>query len=279
MGLGQRKKCWWRTITKAVYFLFCAGISSQDSGRVRGVQASIITHSEEIPTEKIMHKSIEPSILYFGTPVVLISSLNEDGTSNLAPMSSAFWLGWRCMAGLAASSKTPQNMLRTGECVLNLPSINEVAAVNRLALTTGSNPVPDFKLHKGYRHAADKFGLAGLTPMASETVAAPRVWECPVQLEAVVEATHRIAEGDAKQRGFILCFELRIQRVHVDESLLMNAELNRIDPDKWRPLIMSFQQFYGLGPALQPSTLATIPESLYRSPDIARSRAGRMMGE
>jgi len=72
-----------------------------------------------------MHKTIEPSILYFGTPVVLISTINEDGTYNLAPMSSAFWLGWRCMLGLATYSKTPQNMIRTGECVLNLPSINE----------------------------------------------------------------------------------------------------------------------------------------------------------
>ena len=48
-----------------------------------------------------MHKIIEPGILYFGTPVVLISTINEDGTYNLAPMSSAFWLGWRCMLGLA----------------------------------------------------------------------------------------------------------------------------------------------------------------------------------
>jgi len=30
-------------------------------------------------------------VLYFGTPVVLISSRNEDGCANLAPMSSAFW--------------------------------------------------------------------------------------------------------------------------------------------------------------------------------------------
>ncbi len=32
---------------------------------------------------------IEPAILYFGTPVVLIGSSNEDGTPNLAPISSA----------------------------------------------------------------------------------------------------------------------------------------------------------------------------------------------
>jgi flavin reductase (DIM6/NTAB) family NADH-FMN oxidoreductase RutF len=35
--------------------------------------------------------TIEPKILYFGTPVALISSLNEDGSTNLAPIS--FFLG------------------------------------------------------------------------------------------------------------------------------------------------------------------------------------------
>jgi flavin reductase (DIM6/NTAB) family NADH-FMN oxidoreductase RutF len=45
-----------------------------------------------------MHIASEPSILYFGTPVVLISTVNEDGSHNLAPMSSVFWLGWRCGA-------------------------------------------------------------------------------------------------------------------------------------------------------------------------------------
>ncbi|WP_198007949.1 hypothetical protein [Methylovulum miyakonense] len=35
----------------------------------------------------------KPPILYFGTPVILVSTINEDGTANLAPMSSAWWLG------------------------------------------------------------------------------------------------------------------------------------------------------------------------------------------
>ena len=60
---------------------------------------------------------IEPAILYFGTPVVLIGSTNEDGSPNLAPMSSAWWVGWRCMLGLASNSKSTENMIRTGECV------------------------------------------------------------------------------------------------------------------------------------------------------------------
>lgn len=219
-----------------------------------------------------MHQTIEPAILYFGTPVVLVSTLNEDGSANLAPISSVFWLGWRCMLGFAAFSKTTQNLLRTGECVLNLPSTDNVAAVNRLALTTGSSPVPDFKRQKGYAFVADKFGHAGLTPAPAETVAAPRVAECPVQLEAVVAGTHRLAEDDARQRGFLVCIEVRIQRVHVDDTILLHGETSRIDPDKWRPLMMSFQHFYGLGERLHSSRLATISEAAYRTPDIERAR-------
>jgi len=29
-----------------------------------------------------MHKTVDPTILYFGAPVALISSLNADGSSN-----------------------------------------------------------------------------------------------------------------------------------------------------------------------------------------------------
>ncbi len=220
-----------------------------------------------------MHVSSEPAILYFGTPVVVISTVNEDDSYNLAPMSSAFWLGWRCMLGLGSKAKTAQNLLRARQCVLNLPSVNQVAGVNRLALTTGSNPVPAYKQKKGYRYVPDKFGISGFTSIASETVAPPRILECPVQLEAVVESTHYIADDDPAQSGGIVCFEVRIQRVHLEESILMDGEPNRVDPDKWRPLIMSFQKFYGLeSQQVHQSTLSQIPEYTYRSPDVDRAR-------
>jgi flavin reductase (DIM6/NTAB) family NADH-FMN oxidoreductase RutF len=211
-----------------------------------------------------MHVTIDPAILYFGTPVVLVSTLNEDGSPNLAPMSSAWWLGHSCMLGFGARSHTPANLLRTGECVLNLPSVAQVSAVNRLARTTGSNPVPPHKVAMGYRHERDKFGVAELTPLPSEVVSPPRVDECPVQLEAVLEGTHRLAERDELRRGRLVAIEVRIVRVHVAESIRMDGHEDRIDPDRWRPLIMSFCHFYGLGGKIHPSTLAEIPESAYR---------------
>ena len=80
-----------------------------------------------------MHKTIEPTILYFGTPVVLISTVNPDGSPNLAPMSSAWWLGWSCMLGLGQMGQTSDNLMRTRECVINLPSEDQVTHVDYVA--------------------------------------------------------------------------------------------------------------------------------------------------
>jgi flavin reductase (DIM6/NTAB) family NADH-FMN oxidoreductase RutF len=212
-----------------------------------------------------MHRVANPAILYFGTPVVLVSTLNEDGSANLAPMSSAWWLGWNCMLGFGARSKTPQNLIRTGECVLNLPSVDMAAAVNRLARTTGSDPVPEHKVRMGYRHEADKFGTAEITPVESEIVAAPRAAECPVQMEAVLQAVHPLEGSNPLHQGRLVSIEVKIVRVYLEDRILMDGCADRIDPAKWRPLIMSFCQFFGLGPMVHHSTLAEIPESAYRT--------------
>lgn len=219
-----------------------------------------------------MHRILDPAILYFGTPVVLVSTLNEDGSPNLAPMSSAWWLGRRCLLGFGARSKTPQNLLRTGECVLNLPSAELAGMVDRLALTTASDPVPEFKQQRGYRHEADKFGISGFTQAPSGQVQPPRALECPVHLEATLRHAHPLAAERDDLRGRLIAIEVEIERVHVEESLRLVGYTDRIDPDKWRPLIMSFQHFYGLGPRLRDSRLATIPEEAYRTgqPGVGR---------
>lgn len=229
--------------------------------------------TELTDTSDATHVAGEPPILYFGTPVVLISTLNEDGSSNLAPMSSAFWLGWRCVLGLAEGSQTTHNLKRTRECVLNLPSEAEAAAVDRIALTTGSLTVPAGKLRRGYRTERRKFELAGLTPCSSQTVGPPRALECPVQLEGIVEAWHGLAQADSRLKGYTTIFEVRVQRVHLARHILSAGNPDRVDPDKWRPLIMSFAKLYGLTSGqLMPSRLASVPEALYRSPDVDVAR-------
>lgn len=223
------------------------------------------------------HCMIDPAILYFGTPVVLVSSTNPDGSHNLAPMSSAWWLGRQCLLGFGARSQTPANIQRTSECVLNLPSVREVAAVNRLAKTTGSDPVPDWKKANGYRHVREKFATAGLTPVASDLVAPPRVAECPVALEAILTGARPLAADEPAQRGALVALEVRIVRVHVHENIRQAGSKSRIDPTRWRPLIMSFQRYFGLGYELQPSTLAEIPEEAYRR--VPRARGAASAGE
>jgi flavin reductase (DIM6/NTAB) family NADH-FMN oxidoreductase RutF len=199
-----------------------------------------------------MHQLIEPKIMYFGTPVVLISTLNEDGTPNLAPMSSAWWLNASCMLGLGTRSKTVENLKRLGECVLNLPSSSMVAAVDKLALTTGSMVMPKYKQRMGFRYVKEKFAEAELTHVASELVRPPRVAECPVQLEAVVDKMHDFCDDHAA------AIEVRIVRVYMDDSILSDKKRHYVDTDKWRPLIMSFCEFYGLGEKVHGSRLAKV---------------------
>ena len=156
------------------------------------------------------------------------------------------------MLGLGQMGQTSDNLLRTRECVINLPSADMVSHVDRLALTTGKNPVPEKKREWGYRYEPGKFEIADLSLMASEAVGAPRVRECPVQMEGVVH--------DARPFGKNVnanCFEVHIVKLHVEESLLEgNSQRPHINPLRWRPLIMSFCRFFGLGGEVHPSRLA-----------------------
>jgi flavin reductase (DIM6/NTAB) family NADH-FMN oxidoreductase RutF len=199
-----------------------------------------------------MHKTIDPTILYFGTPVALISTSNPDGSPNLAPMSSAWWLGWSCMLGLGQMGQTSDNLIRTRECVINLPSEDLVTQVDRLALTTGKDPVPERKRQWGYCYEPDKFGLAEFTAVKSETVAPPRVGECAVQMEGIVKDFRSFGKNVAAN-----VFEVHIVKLHVEESLLVGDDARpHIDAARWRPLIMSFCRFFGLGREVHPSRLA-----------------------
>nr|AAQ04619.1 Jcg001w [Paracoccidioides brasiliensis] len=213
-----------------------------------------------------MHHQISPAILYWGTPVILITSENEDGTSNIAPMSSAWWLGDRSMIGLGSSAQTTKNIIRTQQCVLNLPSEDMTAHVNSLARTTGANPVNAWKESAGYRFVKDKFAHAKLTPQPSDLVSPSRIQECPVHMEAeLIEATGLMKDSPS-EKGTIFAMELKILRVHVEDELRLGGYANRIDSEKWQPLIMCFSEFYGMGKTkLVSSRLSEIDEEAYRS--------------
>ncbi|KAJ2977610.1 hypothetical protein NQ176_g4270 [Zarea fungicola] len=217
--------------------------------------------------------TISPPIYYWGTPVVLITTENEDGSFNIAPMSSAWWLGNRCMLGLGKDSKSTINLIRTKQCVLNMADDTMTGAVNSLALTTGSKEMLTatedmgylyFKRSHGYQYVKDKFGRSGLTPLASNVVRPARIAECPAQMEAELSGVYNMMD-DVDVRGFI-ALEVKVVKTHVHDSIRWAGYPNRIDPDKWHPLIMSFAQFYGLKyTKVDKSTVTKIDIEEYRS--------------
>lgn len=199
-----------------------------------------MTNSE---VSEMRFRAIEPKILYFGTPVALISSLNEDGETNLAPISSFWTLGWTIVLGLLDETKTADNVRRHAECVVNLPSPEMWEQVERLAPLTGKTPVPEVKT-KQFHFEKEKFQAAGLTPMESELVKPARAKECPVHLEARVLALHELGGERLEQLGGAVAAEVEVMRVHVASDLVIKDRY--VDAAKWSPLIYNFRHYFRL---------------------------------
>jgi len=190
------------------------------------------------------HQAIEPRIIYPGTPVVLITSTNPDGSANLAPMSSFWALGWTALLGLGRGGQTCGNLERTGECVINLPGPRLWQAVERLAPLSGKDPPPPHVRAYGGRFERDKFAAAGLAAISSDLVRPPRVRECDLQIEGRVVAIRPLEhEPDAA------AVEVRVLRVHASQGIL-KADGRQVDPSRWHPLLYNFRRYHGLGAEL-----------------------------
>ena len=157
----------------------------------------------------------------------------------------------RCALGLGNAARTAENLRRERECVLNLVPSGIVDVVDQLALTTGKPDVSPSKVAMGYEFVPDKFARAGLTQQASDLVRAPRVTECPVQLEYTLVQETPLGTPDYGAT----VFQVRVLRSHVAEELVI-PETHYVDPVGWDPLIMKFCEFFGGGSAVRPSRLA-----------------------
>ncbi|MGV9598786.1 flavin reductase family protein [Streptosporangium sandarakinum] len=208
-------------------------------------------HDEPLIRPHDPHVVITPNILYFGTPVVLLSTENDDGTFNLTPMSSAWALGSTVVLGLGAEGQGAHNLTARPDVVISLPSPEQWRAVERLAPLTGRDPVPARK-RGAFRFEPDKFGAAGLRPEPSELVRPPRVAGCPLQLEA--RAT-RVRPDTA---GRFLIIEAEVLRVHAAPHIVIPGT-QHVDPIAWSPLIYNFRHYHGLGPELGHSFRSETP--------------------
>ena len=102
--------------------------------------------------------------------IVLVTTLNRDGTSNLAPKS---WISMMAFdppilaLGCNLEHWTARNILERKECVVNVPGAELVKAVWKSSKLPHPRPVE----------------AAGLTPMPAVKVRPPRIAECKAHLE------------------------------------------------------------------------------------------------
>lgn len=193
--------------------------------------------------EEPRYQTISPKILYFGTPVAIISSLNEDDSTNLAPMSSFWALGWTMVLGLLDETKTAANLERHPECVVNLPTPEMWKHVEALAPLTGKTPVPEIKAEQ-FRYEKDKFKAAHLTGLGSDLVKPAGVAECPFRLEARVLSIQRLGGEKLGALGGGMAVTVEIVRVHASPEFVLGD--NYVDPEKWSPLLYNFRHYYRL---------------------------------
>lgn len=152
-------------------------------------------------------------------PIAFVSTIDKDGRPNLAPFS--FFNVFSANPPIAIFSParrgrdnttkhTFENVKEVAEAVINIVDYNIVQQCS-LASTE-------------YPKGTSEFVKAGLTPVASEVVAPPRVAESPVQLECRVNEV--IELGSDGGAGNLVLSE--ILKVHIDERVL--GEDGKIDP-------------------------------------------------
>jgi len=106
--------------------------------------------------------------------VTLVTTLNEDGTSNVAPKSCVSLMIFRPLLlamGCNLTHWTAQNLRRGLECVVNIPGA-ELASE-----TWATSELPHPRTLES----------AGLTPVASRRVKPPGIAECRAHLECAYE--------------------------------------------------------------------------------------------
>ncbi|MGX5696015.1 flavin reductase family protein [Agromyces soli] len=221
----------------------------------------------EAPADE--HLVIEPTVLYVGTPVYLVVTVNPDGTPNLAPASSHWALGRMLVLGLEADGQSAQNLLARPQLTVNFPAARQWRGVERLSSVTGREPVPEAKAGQ-YRFEPRKFELAGFTPQPSDLVSPPRVREAPLQFEGEVR---RMTPG--VDPGYFMV-ETEVVRVHALPELNVPGT-QHIDPHAWHPLIYSFRHFFDRGEQVgwtrKSPTAGALPDT--SEPEDAPTTRGR----
>ncbi|HXO33823.1 MAG TPA: hypothetical protein VN901_15850 [Candidatus Acidoferrales bacterium] len=130
------------------------------------------------------------------------------------------------MLGLGQMGQTSDNLIRSRDCAINLASDDLVTQVDRLAITTGKDPVRITNFNGPIVMSRTNSASLRLTPMESLCVKPPRVAECPVQMEGMVHEFRSFGTNVNANT-----FAVHVVKLHVDEKLLVGDETRpHIDP-------------------------------------------------
>ncbi|EED32490.1 nitrilotriacetate monooxygenase component B [gamma proteobacterium NOR5-3] len=144
-------------------------------------------------------------------PIGWISSLDADGTPNLAPYSFFNLLATSpAIVGFSSGSKkdSQRNIEVTGDFVCNFASVDLIDTVNATASHVAAH--------------VNEFELAGLTECESRLVKAPRVAEARAHLECRYLKTVELPREN--NSGMIWSLVLgQVVAVHIDDTYLKNG--------------------------------------------------------
>lgn len=150
-------------------------------------------------------------------PIAWVSTVNAAGVANIAPHSYFTVISANPPVVCFSSSgikDTLLNVRHTGDFVVNIVSEDLVEQMN---FTSADFPPGE-----------SEFLAAGLTPMASDLVTAPRLAEAPASLECTL-----IQELNLEATTNYVVFG-RVVRIHVANRII--GENGRVDPALLRPV-------------------------------------------
>lgn len=149
-------------------------------------------------------------------PIAWISTRSAEGVANIAPHSYFAVLSPRppivCFSSTGIKD-TLRNLRHTGDFVVNVVPQSLVEQMN---LTSADFPPGE-----------SEFTAAGLTPIDSDLVKAPRLLEGPASLECVVERELEVGDGPS---NVVLG---RVVRIHVATEVMRDG---RVDVSAFRPV-------------------------------------------
>lgn len=157
-------------------------------------------------------------------PIGWISTVSESGIYNLAPFSFFNAVGedpphvmFSTVRTGNVNKDTLNNVLVTKQFVVNMVTEDLVEKMNTSSLTIPANE--------------SEFDLAGLTPIPSVKIKAPRVKECLVTIEC--EMVHHYFLEDHKNGGACIIIG-RVVLFHVEDSVLLDG--SKINMDTYKPV-------------------------------------------